>query len=349
MSQINSAKDIVISVIGFNSPFGSEINNFLKLENEKFRESTLIVDYDPQKYLKPKGQRFLNKATLVYCNVAFQAIHNRQLETKIQSNPERVGLYDGTELSNLEDCFVFDLTAKNIGPDRVSPMKAPSTIANAAASQMAIQAGIKGPNFSVCAGMAGSLQALDIACLHLKQEFIEYSIVGSTEVRNDYQQSIHLGLNLGEMESSPEIGISFLLERRESLMSDKRIPLASIKTIFSETFTAENQSLESFLIDTIIKLNSNSPFDLIIISGGVHMINQKELENIFEEQDLHMKVLYPENQIGAMDNAGGMLGIAKGISIFHEESKEKTEFEHILVISIDHSSTIIYTVIKKEN
>ena len=349
MSQINSKKDIVISVIGFNSPYGTEINDFLKSENVRFEKFNILEDYDPQKYLKPKGQRFLNKATLVYCNVAFKAIHDRQLESKIKNSPERVGLYDGTELSNLEDCFVFDLTAKNIGPDRVSPMKAPSTIANAAASQMAIQAGIKGPNFSVCAGMAGSLQALDIACLHLKQEFIDYSIIGSTEVRNDYQQSIHLGLNLGEIESSPELGISFLLERRETLLSDNRKPLASIKTIFSETFTTDTESIESFLINTIINLNMRYPFDIIIISGGVQMVDLEEIGNVFEENGMNMMVMCPEKQFGVMDNAGGMFGIANGVSIFHEKSSEKTELEHILVISIDKSGTIIYTVIKKEN
>lgn len=346
MMQINPKTDIVISAIGFNSPYGIEINDYLNNLGDQPLSSSIIEDHDPQKFLRPKGQRFLNKATLIYCNVAFQSIHNRNLGKYIQSNPERIGLYDGTELSNLEDCFIFDLTAKNQGPDRVSPMKAPSTIANAAASQMAIQTGIKGPNFSVCAGMAGSLQALDIAYLHLKQRIIDYGVTASTEVRNSYQQAIQKN---NQREKSPELGISMILERRESLEKDSRKPLAGITTLHSETYTDHKVPFETFLYEILIPVIKQYDVDTLIISGGTSSIDGNIFESLFKENGSYITVLYPENKFGDLDNAGGMLGIAYAISIFNGQNFHKTGKKNILVLSADPAGTIIYAIIEKKS
>lgn len=339
---------IAVSEIGFNSPYGMEINTYFSQARTNSSFSLLIEDHDPQKFLKPKGQRFLNKATLIYCNTAFHAIHNRNLVEKIENAPQRIGLYDGTELSNLEDCFIFDLTAKNQGPDRVSPMKAPSTIANAAASQMAIQAGIKGPNFSVCAGMAGSLQALDIASLHLKQGIIDYGVVASTEVRNSYQESIRKGHRNG-LTPSTELGISMILERTDSLQKDGRKPLALIKKMHSETHTDETIPLEVYLSQLLSNLSSLFDFDIVIFSGGLSTIDPSTLENSVTESKQKISLLYPENIFGDFDNVGGMFGIAYAISIFNGKNNHQTNQKNIVVLSVDKTGTIILAVIEKAN
>ncbi|RMZ59986.1 hypothetical protein D1632_10335 [Chryseobacterium nematophagum] len=344
-----SAESIVISEIGFNSPYGTDINSYFSQVASKQISSHIIEDHDPQKFLKPKGQRFLNKATLIYCNTAFHAIHKRNLSDEINKTPQRVGLYDGTELSNLEDCFVFDLTAKNQGPDRVSPMKAPSTIANAAASQMAIQAGIKGPNFSVCAGMAGSLQALDIACMHLNQGMIDYGVIASTEVRNFYQQSIRKG-HQNELNPSSELGISMILEHGESLQKNGRKPLAIIQKIQSETHTDEVVSLENHLCVMLSNMMLlGIAFDTVIFSGGLSAIAQSSFEQIVKENDLNVSVLYPEKIFGDFDNAGGMMGIAYAISIFEGKNEYKTDKKNIVVASVDKTGTIIFAIIERAN
>lgn len=337
---------IAVSEIGFNSPYGTEINTYFSQAGVDNESSLIIEDHDPQKFLKPKGQRFLNKATLIYCNTAFHAIHNRNLAEKIDKAPQRIGLYDGTELSNLEDCFIFDLTAKNQGPDRVSPMKAPSTIANAAASQMAIQAGIKGPNFSVCAGMAGSLQAVDIASLHLKQGMIDYGVIASTEVRNGYQESIRKGHRNGLTPSS-ELGISMILEHTDSLEKDGRKPLAIIKKIHSETHTDETISLEVHLSQVLSNLSAFFDFDTVIFSGGLSAIDAEVFENILTANEPTISVLYPENTFGDFDNVGGMFGIAYAISIFNGKNNHQTHQKNIVVLSTDKTGTIILAVIER--
>ncbi|OXA94826.1 beta-ketoacyl synthase N-terminal-like domain-containing protein [Flavobacterium hercynium] len=340
--------DIAISEIGFNSPYGTEINTFFSEAEANPVRSLILDDHDPQEYLKAKGQRFLNKATLIYCNTAFDAIHGRNLTKKIKKAPHRVGLYDGTELSNLDDCFVFDLTAKNQGPDRVSPMKSPSTIANAAASQMAIQAGIKGPNFSVCAGMAGSLQALDIASMHLRQDMIDYGVVASTEIRNDYQKAIRTG-HQNKLNPSAELGISMILEHLESVEEDGRMPLAILKKMYSETHTDETTSLETHLYEMLSEIADSFYFDTVIISGGLSVIDTSSFENILGENNLDITVLYPESTFGDFDNVGGMLGIAYGISIFNDKNDYKTDHDNIVVLSVDKTGTIIYALIERGN
>ncbi|PKF74863.1 beta-ketoacyl synthase N-terminal-like domain-containing protein [Chryseobacterium sp. PMSZPI] len=345
MISTNSKNRIVISAIGFNSSYGTEIYEYFS-SSEKPKESSFIIeDYDPQKFLKPKGQRFLSKSTILYCSTAFQAIHSRGLVRFIQNTPERVGLYNGTELSNLEDCFAFDLTAKNEGPDRVSPMKVPNTIANAAASQMAIQAGIKGPNFSVCAGMAGSIQALDIACLHLKQGITDYGIVASTEVRNNYQKSIQK--SFGDRNMSPELGISMILERRESMDMENKSPLAGIVMMHSEIFIDHEVSFETYLYSVIRPAITQYDVDILIVSGGLSAIDCDAFEIMVKESYPLVSVLYPENQYGNFDNAGGMFGIAYAISIFNGNTHCRISRKNILILSLDPSGTIIYTIVEK--
>lgn len=336
--------NIVISSMGFNSAMGTDIGDFFNCTMDSFSPSVIIENHDPQNFLKPKGQRFLNKATLVYCNTAFQAIHNRELIRYIEKTPERVGLYDGTELANLEDCFLFDLTAKNQGPDRVSPMKAPSTIANAAASQMAIQSGIKGPNFSVCAGMAGSLQAVDIACLHLKQGIIDYGVIASTEVRNQYQQVIQNN----RQKKSQELGVSMILERAESLEKDNKRPLAGIAMLHSETYTDHPDYFEAYLYEMLAPVIQSYDLDIIIVSGGTSTLDSNRFESFLHDHKHSLKTLYPENNFGDLDNAGGMLGIAYAISVFNGLQAYKTDKMYILVLSIDPSGIIIYTIIEKK-
>lgn len=351
--------EIIITAIGFNSPYGVGKEVFWdKMGQPTTRgalQETIVKAYDPQNYLNPKGQKFLNKATLLYCNVAFQAIEERNLRDIIQAKPERIGLYDGSELSNLEDCFIFDLTAKNAGPDRVSPMKAPNTIANAAASQMAIQSGIKGPNFSVCNGRAGSLQALDIACLHLKQRLIDFGIVASTEVANAYQASLRRGLSLERTFYAPELGVSLLVERKDSSAEDKNRTYAIIRDTASGTPTRD-EGLEQLSLRLVMRLVAHQAIDLLVVSGGAGVINAVDFQQLLKGRGVEVPIVFPESIFGENDNAGGLLGIVYTIGLLENKVKpqeakaaaltSKDEMNAI-ILSVDEAGTGIAVLISK--
>ena len=342
--------EIIVSAIGYNSVNGTGADSFWKHLSNNNLGTAVIHDIDPQKYLNDKGQKFLNKASLIYCNIAFQCIYNRDLRGLINTSPDRIGLYDSSELSNVEACFTFDMIAKNEGPDYVSPMNAPNTIANAAASQMAIQAGIKGPNVSLCSGAAGSLQALDVACLHLRQHITDYAIVASTEVINKYQTAIRMGERRNTSFCSSELGAALLIEKANATdHTDPSKRLAVIKQFASGT-QMQHESKEELLCRLINKVMESTdnvpPVDLLIVSGGAHNINEKSFDHILKSHGFKAPLLYSEKEFGSGDNAGGILGIMFAVGIFtgklsgipgHTESNDLAQnpIQHAIVASID--------------
>jgi 3-oxoacyl-[acyl-carrier-protein] synthase II len=344
--------EIIVSSIGYNSVRGTGADTYWQQSPGDTQEMPVIHDIDPQKYLNSKGQKFLNKSSLIYCNIAFQCIHDRGLQHMITTCPDRIGLYDSSELSNVEACFMFDLIAKNEGPDYVSPMNAPNTIANAAASEMAIQAGIKGPNVSVCCGAAGSLQALDIACLHLKQGVTDYAIVGSTEVINKYQASIRKGENRDTSFYSSELGAALLIEKgTAAALADGSKRLAVIKQFASGTQMA-GESKEELLWRLLQKITENTyhiaRIDLLIVSGGAHNMVETDLDELLKIKNFKAPLVYLEKQFGSGDNAGGILGVTYAIGIFTGKilnipantgsiSTTENKIQHVIVASIDSS------------
>jgi 3-oxoacyl-[acyl-carrier-protein] synthase II len=208
--------NIAIVGSGYLSSNGSGKEVFFdKINNGK--ATTKIESYDPDEYLAKRGQRYFSDATKMFCNLSFQCINQNQIDKIIELNKNNVGLYDGTELSNIHEGFVFDLSAKHDGPDLVSPMSTPNTIANAAASQMAIQSKITGPNFSINGGSCAALQALDVASLHLNDSIIDCAIVCSTETTSKYHQAIRDGEGrISNLPQSNEYGVSLALQRVET-------------------------------------------------------------------------------------------------------------------------------------
>jgi 3-oxoacyl-[acyl-carrier-protein] synthase II len=352
--------NILVTAIGYNSVYGTGAENYWKQvqAGHSHNGPSVITDIDPQKYLNSKGQKYLNKASLIYCNIAFQCIYQRQLQDFIKANPDRVGLYDSSELSNVEACFQFDLIAKNEGPDYVSPMNSPNTIANASASQMAIQAGVKGPNFTVCSGTSGSLQAVDIASMHLNHRITDYAIVGSTEVINKYQTAIRRGEKRNPMSDSAEQGAALLLERFSDEDNTNRSKLAVLKKRTSG-MQLLGESKEELLWRLITEfINTSEPIDLCIISGGGQSIDGAALNSLFEKKQFQSPIAFPEKQSGFGDNAGGILGILYAIGIFQgkissipvytgSQSIDGSKMQNLLVISVDTTGNASAIMVSK--
>jgi len=361
MESVTNNKDILITAIGYNSPSGTGLESFIKQINSQHTETGKEIEVvDPQLYLGTKGIKFLNKATKMYCNVAFQCIEEQQLKQHIEASADKIGLYDCSDLSNIQDGFLFDLTAKVEGPDSVSPMSAPNTIANASSSQMAIKSNIKGPNFTVCSGACSSLQALDIANLHLKQGIINHAIVGSTEVVAKYQEAVRRGEKRGTDKNSNEVAVAMLLQRRDELTGEKQY--ARVLGFQSGTQLLEEnpEELLQRLINQSIKQHPEFPVDLIVVGGGYHNLNLQSFESKLAAK---VPVAYPESLLGSGDNAGGMLGVLYAIGIFRNEIKEvvqlngqddfvKKEIDtrpigNVLVCTIDKTGYALVTLITK--
>ncbi|MFD2786740.1 beta-ketoacyl synthase N-terminal-like domain-containing protein [Hymenobacter rubripertinctus] len=307
--------DITISSVGYTSAAGTGLEAFWQqVQSNGF--TTSIRHYDPQGYMGAKGIRYLNRATLLYGNVAYQCIADHPtLGEFIRQHPSQVGLYDGSDLSNIEDGFVFDLVAKVEGPDKASPMSAPNTIDNASSSQMAIKAQIKGPNVTVCGGACAGLQALDVSLLHLTQGMTSYGIVGTTEVTSRYHEAVRRGEQRNTtLPAAPEMGIAVGVERSQNAMPapyGRILSVASGQRLTGET----NETLLARLVETCQGPVAEVAADYCIVGGGGHNLDPRQLRAALQAAGVQAQVLFPETVYGVGDNAGGLAGLLFGLGL----------------------------------
>jgi 3-oxoacyl-[acyl-carrier-protein] synthase II len=98
-----------------------------------------------------------------------------------QEDPYRCGAILGSGIGGLNEIEeqMFRLFSK--GPDRVSPFTIPKMMLNAAGGNMAIQYGLKGPNFAVATACASSNNAMGDALKAIQYDEADIMITGGTE------------------------------------------------------------------------------------------------------------------------------------------------------------------------
>ncbi len=145
-----------------------------------------FVNYDANKSLGKS--RHLSAATKLLSSTATKLLGHKSFQQAIESAPTRVGIFIAENNVNLKDDFDFDLCAKTHGPDHVSPLQAPNTLANVVGSHFARISSIEGPNSTVSAGQHGVYHALDMAELGLQCGAIDTAIVGAVNVTSCYHK-----------------------------------------------------------------------------------------------------------------------------------------------------------------
>ncbi len=362
-------KDIAIVGLGYVSSLGSGREVFYNKVDQNL-STTKMDTYDPDGFLGKRGLRYFSKATKMYCNLAFQCINQNKVNDVIELNKDKVGLYDGTELSNIEDGFVFDLVAKHDGPDLVSPMSTPNTIANAAASQMAIQSKITGPNFSINGGACSAVQAIDVAAMHLKDGIVDCAVVCSTETISKYHEAIREGEDREtKLPIANEYGASIALERIETAIENGQEIYGTIAaTISGQTYgKQEHENLLAALIQELITNNGLTvqDVDMIMIGAGAQNVNGTTLvSEVSSTLGETPKLFFPEMIYGNGDNAGGLASILYATGLFNEQlnnakglfTKEGILTEginvtpkNVIVATIDKTGYAVLTLIKKYN
>lgn len=335
-------QDIAIIGTGFLSAAGRGQEAFYRQINEGLPAGSVLSNFDPDQYLGNKGLRFVADSTKLYCNAAYQSIEDAKLNEAVQQRPERFGLYDGSELSFVDEVFEFDLMAKVQGPDYVSPMKAPNILGNASASYMAIRTGITGPNFSVSGGATGSLQAIDMAVLHLQEAQTDYGIVSAT----DGDCALHDTLQKGEkrrtvFKPAPAFGAAFALTTVENALEEKHQIHATIKQVASGQRLGyeENHEVLLRLMEDILRQSGlRKEIDGIVLGGAHTFETGKLIEELWWDFDMdHAKIHLPERLFGICDNNAGSLGLlyAMGIANNRIEKTSVKTMKNCLVGVVD--------------
>jgi 3-oxoacyl-[acyl-carrier-protein] synthase II len=191
-----SAIDAVITGIGVVAPNGVGKENFWEslregrdfvgkitsFDTEKFsvKIGGEVKNFEPKNFLGPRGLRNLDRGALFLLVAAKQAIEEAKLEIN-DGTTDRIGVCTGTTFSHLWSIVEFDREVFKEGINFANPALFPSTVINAASSQVSIRFNIQGFNTTISTGCTSSLEALKYTLQALETEKAETVLCGGVD------------------------------------------------------------------------------------------------------------------------------------------------------------------------
>jgi 3-oxoacyl-[acyl-carrier-protein] synthase II len=139
-----------------------------------------ISNFQPAKYLGPKGLRNLDRTTLLALVAAKLAIEDAKLDIT-DANRNDIGVVLGSTMGSVHSISEFDKEGLREGPRYVNPAQFPNTVINSPASQVAIRFGACGVNATISTGFSASLDAVGYALDTLGLGRVRWMIAGGAE------------------------------------------------------------------------------------------------------------------------------------------------------------------------
>lgn len=140
-----------------------------------------VKNFDPLSFgLSAKDARRIEKFVQYALASSKQAIEDAGLDFE-KEDRERVGVIVGSGIGSLRIIEAEHEVILNKGPSRVSPFLIPSLIVNEAAGHIAINYGLKGPNFCVTTACASGTHSLGEALRAIQRGDADIMIAGGTE------------------------------------------------------------------------------------------------------------------------------------------------------------------------
>lgn len=139
-----------------------------------------IVDFDPLVYMDQRRARRIDRAT----QFALAATHLAFVDAGLSPSDldsERTGVIAGTGIGGLETIEATFSILMESGPRRVSPFFVPRLMPNALAGQIAIEYGLRGPNFGVVSACASGAHAIGMAGELIHAGSLDCAVAGGAE------------------------------------------------------------------------------------------------------------------------------------------------------------------------
>jgi len=148
--------------------------------HHKVRFGGDVSNFNPGNTVDAKEAKRLDRFTLFSMFAGFHAVHDSGLDFE-NEDPYRCGAILGSGIGGLNEIEeqMFKMFSK--GPDRVSPFTIPKMMLNAAGGNLAIQYGLKGPNYAVATACASSNNAMGDALKAIQYDDAEVMLTGGTE------------------------------------------------------------------------------------------------------------------------------------------------------------------------
>ncbi|HEY7575280.1 MAG TPA: beta-ketoacyl-ACP synthase II [Thermoanaerobaculia bacterium] len=135
-------------------------------------------DYDPTGAAPPKELRKLDRNVRFALSAAKEALADAGLNG---FDPERVGVVVGNCIGGFNELMRQHDVLRERGPDRVSPTFLANVLVDSASGQLAIELGLRGPNYAVVSACATGSHAIGEGAELIKRGDADAVIAGGTE------------------------------------------------------------------------------------------------------------------------------------------------------------------------
>ncbi|MHB0955570.1 MAG: beta-ketoacyl-ACP synthase II [Pirellulaceae bacterium] len=139
-----------------------------------------IYDWDPSAYIDSKDAKRIDRFTQFALVAGREAIRDSGLEVGNEDS-YRCGVVLGSGIGGLGEIELQMNRLMTKGPDRVSAFTVPKMMLNAAGSVLAIDFGIRGPNYAVATACASATNAMSDALKLIQDGRADVIITGGTE------------------------------------------------------------------------------------------------------------------------------------------------------------------------
>ena len=144
------------------------------------------VDFNPSQYIDDKTLTMLDRASLFAVIAAGEAMRQSGIDTTLSGFAERAGVVIGTGIGGETTHDEQSWRIYGEGATRVHPLTIVRLMTNAAASQVSIALGLRGPAFVVASACASSNHAIAQAAGMIRSGLADVVVAGGTEACLSY-------------------------------------------------------------------------------------------------------------------------------------------------------------------
>src|ERR671937_2152230 len=142
------------------------------------RVAAEVKGFDPSSVASPKEVRKLERNVLLSLAAAKEALADAALDS---FDPMRVGIVFGTAIGGFNGIVEQSEVMRERGPDRVSPNFLPNVLVDSASGQLAIELGIRGPNYAVVSACATGSHTIGEGAELIRNGHADAILAGGTE------------------------------------------------------------------------------------------------------------------------------------------------------------------------
>ena len=137
------------------------------------------LDFDPTASLEHKEAKRLDRSTQFALTAAREAWEDARIEGAVDR--DETGVVFATGIGGISSLLASEKVLHTKGPNRVSPFTVPQLMPNAAAGQVAMKLGLRGPNFCTTTACAASNHAIGLAFQAIQHGEAVAMIAGGSE------------------------------------------------------------------------------------------------------------------------------------------------------------------------